>query len=450
MVPGARHPLVQVRRDRGWSQQGLADRLCALGATRGVNIATTKRTVSTWENGRHEPDPPAQQLLAVLFGVADGDRAAIPWPEWIPVERPDLYAPWTVRSTVAALEGVQRSAHMDRRAFLTITGGTLSAVLHGWLTADPEAAHAVTRGRRVGSALLTRIEAHILELQHADDALGGGDLLGETDAALALVTHLLGACTYTDAQARRLFAAAADLGRMAAWGRFDVGRHAAAQTCYHAALRAAQTSGDRQLGANTLAFMAIQAYSTGHPRDADNLVRTAQTAVRGNSTPAIDAMLAARRARALSKTGDAGACFRELNRAADLVGDGPGEDDPPWAYWIMRPEILMLTGSCMLDLGDPKRAQELFTEADRTYGDDYTRTHVLYLSRMSTALVQQGKIEAACAHGDHALDLLDEINSGRGLDHVRDTVTLLAPHRNVPAVRDYLDKARNSPALRTA
>ncbi|MFI6984244.1 hypothetical protein ACIBSV_37410 [Embleya sp. NPDC050154] len=45
---------------------------------------------------------------------------------------------------------------------------------------------------------------------------------------------------------------------------------------------------------------------------------------------------------------------------------------------------------------------------------------------------------------------MKNLPSGRGLDHVRDTVTLLAPHRGVPAVRDYLDKARTSPALRTA
>ncbi|MCX4554319.1 MULTISPECIES: XRE family transcriptional regulator [unclassified Streptomyces] len=440
---GVSHQLAQARLLYGLSQDGLAARIRTAGSQRGTNVATTKKSVSEWEHGR-VPDELTRDLIASVFSVSDDTRAGVPWPFWLPApDLPELYAPWTAAGTVSVLGEVLRSGRMDRRRFVILSGVALTTLLHSWLTTEPDIAHAVSGdGRRVSAAMVDRIADQITDLQRADDQHGGGDLIIEAEAHLSLVTRLLGHATLTEVQRARLYGQAADLARMAGWMTFDNGRHAAAQRYFAAALRASHSAGDPLLGANVLAFAAVQEYSVGNPHDADAMIRTAQTAVRGRSTPAVDAMLAARQARALAKAGDAAACFRALNRATDLVGQ-PHDDDPPWAYWVLRPEIDMLAGSCMLDLGQPAAAQVKFTEADAAYGPGYVRTHALYLTRMATAQLQQQDVDEACATASQALGLLADINSARSSDTIRAFTKQLTPYRKSPAACTFLDQARS-------
>ncbi|MFE3601334.1 helix-turn-helix transcriptional regulator [Streptomyces sp. NPDC059142] len=437
------HPLVQARLLRRLSQEKLAALIRAAGKRRGINVATTKKTVSAWESGR-EPDKVTRELIAEVFEVDAEACAALPWPLWLPApDLSELHHPWTAAGTVAVLADVLRSGRMDRRRFVVLTGITLTTLLHRWLTTEPDIAHAVVGdGRRVSPGMVDRIDARIAGLQRDDDTHGGGDLIFEGEAYLSLVTRLLGHGACTDRQRARLHGQAADLSRMCGWMAYDNGHHAAAQRYFAAALRAAHASGDVLLGANVLAFAAAQTYSVGNPADADAMVRTAQSAVRGRSTPVVDAMLCARRARALAKAGDARGCYRALNRATDLLGKGRRDDDPPWAYWVEQAEIDMLTGSSLLDLGRPAEAQKWFRAADAAYGPQYVRTHTLYLSRIATAQLQQHDLDAACDSAIQALDLLGDINSARSTDQVRDLAKQLAPHRDTPPVRDFLDRAR--------
>lgn len=436
------HQLAQARAMHGWSQGTLAARIRAAGERRHINVATSTKSVSAWEHGR-EPDRLTQDLIAEVFEVPDDARAEVPWPLWLPSpELSEMYEPWTAAGTLAVLDAVVRSGPVDRRKFMILSGVTLTSMLHSWLTTEPDIAHAVAgEGHRVSPAMLDRISTRITDLQRADDQYGGGDLILEAEAHLSLVTRLLRHARYTEEQGARLYGQAADLARMVGWMAFDNGHHASAQRHFAAALRAAHSAGDPLLGANVLAFAAVQEYSAGNPDNAEAMVRTAQSAVRGRSTPRVDAMLAARQARALSKSGDAAGCYRALGRAADLVDQGSCDDDPAWAYWVLRPEIDMLAGSCLLDLGRPARAQVKFTEADAAYGPEYVRTHIVYLSRMATAQLQEGDLEGACGYADQALDLLTDINSHRSTEQVRDFAVKVAPHGDVPAVRALLERA---------
>lgn len=441
---GVSHPLAYARQMFEMTQEGLAARIRAAGDRLGTPVATTKKTIYWWERGR-EPDAPTQVLIARVFEVPDELRVQLPWPYWLPApDVPELCHPWTAAGTVEALGDALRSVRMERRRFTILSGVTLTALLHNWLTANPDIAHAaVGDGRRVTPGMVDRIGQRITGLQREDDTHGGGELIGEAEALLSLVHRHLARGSFTSEQEkRRMFAQAADLSRMCGWMLFDSGRHAAGQRCFATALRAARSSGDVLLAANVLAFMSVQAYSVGSPADADAMIRTAQTAVRGRSTPVVSAMLSARQARALAKAGDDRGCYHALNRAADHLDHGPRDDDPPWTYWVNQAEIDMLTGSCMLDLGRPADAQIKFTQADAAYGPEYVRTHVLYLSRMATAQLQQHQVDAACVSASHALDLAAGVHSGRSSDHVRDAVKQLIPYRHEPAVRDLLDRAK--------
>ncbi|WP_203674244.1 MULTISPECIES: hypothetical protein [unclassified Streptomyces] len=100
----------------------------------------------------------------------------------------------------------------------------------------------------------------------------------------------------------------------------------------------------------------------------------------------------------------------------------------------------MLTGSCMLDLGDPAAASGKFADADAAFGPEYVRTHVLYPSRIATAQLQQREIDTACATAHQALDLAADLQSGRSSDHLHDLAGHLARHRRNRDAVEVLDR----------
>jgi hypothetical protein len=114
---------------------------------------------------------------------------------------------------------------------MAMTGLTLTAVAHQCLF-DPAP---MTEARR-----------------RLDDALGGGSLLPGVREDLRLVVALLRNSSYTEEVGRRLYAVAAEFGRLAGWLAFESNQHALAKRYFMAALRAAHISGDRAVGANVL------------------------------------------------------------------------------------------------------------------------------------------------------------------------------------------------------
>ncbi|MEU3921471.1 hypothetical protein [Streptomyces sp. NPDC029004] len=139
-------------------------------------------------------------------------------------------------------------------------------------------------------------------------------------------------------QGSRLYAAAADLARQRAAALFDV-EGECADGAYDTALRAADIAGDTALGANVLAFWSAAAYNTGRLHDAVAMASTGLTAVRGSSTPRVEALLTSRRGRARAHLGDP-ACWADFDRAEDLLAQADSHEDPDWAYWFDTAELL--------------------------------------------------------------------------------------------------------------
>jgi hypothetical protein len=173
---------------------------------------------------------------------------------------------------------------------------------------------------------------------------------------LLLIVRLLRDGSYTAQNSRRLYALAAEASRQAAWDYFDQDNHPAARHYFETALRASATAGDPVTGAYTLSFAAVQCYSTGHPHDAVALLETASDTVARTGTPKMTAMLAARSARAHSKTGSRKDCAHQLQRARTALDPGSRPGDPPVLYWVTHGEIEMIAGSSALNLGDPGQA----------------------------------------------------------------------------------------------
>src|SRR5690606_29205355 len=180
-----------------------------------------------------------------------------------------------------------------------------------------------------------------------DDAYGGGH------ARQALVRYLEHECepmlrgTYGEQTGRRLFAAAADLTRLAGWTSYDIAAHGLAQRYFVQALRLAQAAGDRAYGAYILVTMSRQAVYLGHGREAVQLARVAQQGAGGSVPPVVQAMLHAAEARGHGVLGEVRACTTALVRAERaLAGARPGDEVPYWARFFDEAQLADEFGHC--------------------------------------------------------------------------------------------------------
>ncbi|MEU1550814.1 hypothetical protein [Nocardia sp. NPDC005745] len=299
--------------------------------------------------------------------------------------------------------------------------------------------------REVNPALIDHIDHRLDHLRHLDDELGSRDLAALARNELGLIVPLLRHGRYTEHTGRRLYSLAAEVGRQIAWSEFDQGHHAAAARSFEMSLRASATAEDPVTGAYALSFMAVQCYSTGQPQQAVSLLDTAQTEVRTLGTPRMTAMLAARSARALSKTGDSKGCAHHLHLAETALEKGPSPDDPPTLYWVTHGEIEMIAGSSALELGNPAQAIRHFNAAvaaDYRGDDRYPRTHAIYLARAAEAHLALHDLDAAIDTATHAMRCLGGVDSARSTSTLDGLRTKLADHAAVPLVHDFLDATR--------
>lgn len=122
-------------------------------------------------------------------------------------------------------------------------------------------------GQRVGVGDIAALRSVGELFRTLDNAYGGGH------ARQALVRYLEHEAepmlrgTYGETMGRRLFAAVADLTRLAGWTSYDIGAHGLAQRYFVQALRLAQAAGDRVYGGYVLVTMSRQAVYLGHGRE---------------------------------------------------------------------------------------------------------------------------------------------------------------------------------------
>ncbi|MEU7093323.1 helix-turn-helix domain-containing protein [Kitasatospora aureofaciens] len=345
-------------------------------------------------------------------------------------------------ATLAVLTNLVDGRRVDRRGFLT-AGVALSASASNWVTAirrnllDPRAVSLD------GPSLLAGLEGRLDHLRRVDDELGSGEVYRAARSDLSLAVTAIKTARYTGDHLARLYAIAAEAARQVAWAAFDQDRFGIAQGYFDASLRASAESGDLIAGAYTLSFAAIQCYSTpGLANRAVSLLEVARVQVKGKSTPRMEAMLAARTARALSKAGAKEEAKHQLHLARAALDKGRREDDPDCLYWVDYGEIEMIAGSSALELGDPAEALRRFEagmKASYPGAEEFPRSHAIYLTRAAEAHLALHDLDAAVAAGRHAAICLGSVDSARSASQLRGLREKLAPHAAHAAVRDFLE-----------
>ncbi|MFF2073162.1 helix-turn-helix domain-containing protein [Kitasatospora sp. NPDC058162] len=344
-------------------------------------------------------------------------------------------------ATLAVLTSLMEGRRVDRRGFLA-AGVALSASTNNWVTAIGRTLLEPRATPVDGSSVLAGLEGRLQLLRHVDDELGSGEVFAAARSDLALAVAAIKSLRYKGDQLSRLYAITTEAARQVGWAAFDQGRVGVAQSYFDASLRASAECGDVVAGAYTLSFAAIQCYSSpGLAGRAVSFVDTARTQVRGRSTPRMEAMLAARAARAWSKGGAKEETKHQLHLARAALDKGRREEDPGFLYWVDYGEIEMIAGSSALELGDPAGALRHFEAGMQAYpGDEqYPRSHAIYLARAAEAHLALHDLDAAVATGRHAAACLGAVDSARSASQLRGLREKLAPHTAHAAVRDFLE-----------
>lgn len=364
------------------------------------------------------------------------------------VNDPVLATPWTHRGTVKAvvLLSVGGGGRVERRVFLALTGPALTAPAHHWLVQEPEAVVSGLAGGRVSAGVADKFPAMIAELRTMGDTAGGDTVLSLAQHHFGWVGGLLDQASYDDAVGRKLHIALAELGQLCSFSAFDAGNYGLAQRYHVAALRAAHTADDRPLGAHILGEMAYQAAHRDRPAEAVTLVDTALSGTRGRQTPRLLAQLYIQRAHGHAVLNDASACTTAISQARTHVERSGTGHDQPYLYWVRPAEVTSSAGECLLQLGPSDQAAALINEGIAMDADaPFNRDRQYYLTYLAEARARPGKqrdLEASAALAKQSIDLAAGLDSTLNIGRIRSLAHQLKPHATVPAVREFLDRAK--------
>ncbi|MGC4950048.1 XRE family transcriptional regulator [Streptomyces sp. DT224] len=431
-----RHPLAHARIERGWTGPDLAREIRRAALRRGFRSGVERQRIWKWENGRAIPDNDSQLLLADVFEIAPRTVAALGWPHWLPGR--DSSIPLGPHSTVPALREALRSS-MDRRTFLTYSSAALVGFAHQWAATDPTAIASALDGQAVDAELVDLLEATGQKLttlvteqrQHTRTLL---------DAHLTTVTDLIEDGNYTEPVGSRLHTLAARLSQTVGWHRFDQGKHAAAGRFWHGALHSAHASGDRDLGAGIMSDLAYQATWLKDPKTAAEILRSA---IARTEHPTARSLLHLRLARAQAALGEGHACRRSLEGAERELSRTAGEA-PAWCSWMSHADLLVDSGQCLLDLGQPERAHQLIGEGMALLPSARDKTRAVFLTYEAGSYLKAGEADQAAAAAAESLTLANKIGAPRCVALVRELAPGFNKYAGADGVNDLLERVRTS------
>ncbi|MET7294929.1 regulator [Streptomyces griseoloalbus] len=463
--------------EAGFSNAGLARRVDQLGLEHGLDLRYDKTSVTRWLRGQ-QPRGTTPALIAEVFTRRLGRRLTaqdLGLDACAPVYAGLEFAA-TPEEAVDIVSGLWRKdsgSHAELRK-IAFTSAGLVVPSRDWLIgrADEKVARAEPPlrvpaqgrpsprppgppdlaarrrgtaergpGHRVTGGDIAALRSVGELFRTLDDAYGGGH------ARQALVRYLEHECepmlrgTYGEQTGRRLFAATAELTRLAGWTSYDIAAHGLAQRYFVQALRLAQAAGDRPYGAYVLVTMSRQAVYLGHGREAVQLARVAQQGAGGSAPPVVQALLHAAEARGHGVLGEVRACTAALVRAERAMeGARPGDEVPHWARFFDEAQLADEFGHCHRDLQQFRAAAQHAERSLQLRAPGYARSRLFCRMVLATARLGLGELDQACHLAAEAAAQAAEMRSVRAVEYVRDFERRLEPYRDAAPVRTYRDK----------
>ncbi|MFI6488252.1 regulator [Streptomyces sp. NPDC050564] len=455
--------------EAGFSNAGLARRVDQLGLEHGLDLRYDKTSVTRWLRGQ-QPRGTTPALIAEVFTRRLGRRLSaqdLGLDACAPVYAGLEFAA-TPEEAVDIVSGLWRKdsgSHAELRK-IAFTPAGLVVPSRDWLIGraddrvgrgDPGSSRIPAQGRPAVPRQRSQTERgpgqkvtggdiaalrSVGELFRAlDHAYGGGH------ARQALVRYLEHEAepmlrgAYGEQTGRRLFAAAADLTRLAGWTSYDIAAHGLAQRYFVQALRLSQAAGDRAYGSYVLVTMSRQAVYLGHGREAVQLARVAQQGVGSAAPPVVQALLHSVEARGHGVLGEVRACTASLVRAERaLEASRSGDEVPYWARFFDEAQLADEFGHCHRDLSQFRAAAQHAERSLQLRAPGYARSRLFCRMVLASARLGLGELDQACQLAAEAAGQAVEMRSVRAIEYVRDFERRLEPYKDAAPVRGYRDK----------
>ncbi|MGI5399508.1 regulator [Streptomyces sp. CA-135486] len=460
--------------EAGFSNAGLARRVDQLGLEHGLDLRYDKTSVTRWLRGQ-QPRGTTPALIAEVFTRRLGRRLSaqdLGLDACAPVYAGLEFAA-TPEEAVDIVSGLWRKdsgshAELRKIAFtpaglvvpsrdwligrpdeqvsrgdtgMNGTNGTIRFPVQGRPTVPRQRATDRGPGQKVSSGDIAALRSVGELFRSLDHAYGGGH------ARQALVRYLEHEAepmlrgTYGESTGRRLFAATADLTRLAGWTSYDIAAHGLAQRYFVQALRLAQAAGDRAYGSYVLVTMSRQAIYLGHGREAVQLTRVAQQGVGSSAPPLVQALLHAVEARGHGVLGEVRACTGALVRAERALETArAGDEVPHWARFFDEAQLADEFGHCHRDLQQYRSAVQHAERSLQLRAPAFARSRLFCRVVLASARLGLGELDQACALGAEAALQASEMRSARAMEYVREFERRLEPYRDAAAVRNYRDR----------
>jgi hypothetical protein len=434
--------------EAGWSHAGLARRVNLACERRDCARSYTPTSVANWLRGMVPADP-VPQILVELFTDHLRRPITLPslgYPENLPS---DLGLAWHP-SAGGAVESVRRlwQVDLDHLDPLASSGWLASAFagparewLLDWVESEPHDRPDKANRFRIGSAEIEVVWSMCQAFADADHRLGGG--YGRT-ALLHYVQQMaipLLDGVYTDTSGRQLHAATARLCDLSGFMAFDSGAQGLAQRYYIQALRLAQASGDRALGAHILADMAMQAQHLGDSAEAISLARIGQRSAQQAGSNTSLARCSAVEARAHARAADESQAAHAMSRAEDALDKACAEDEPTWVRFFTVDQLQAEFTYVARDLRKPEMVQR-FAPGPIAKSAGMERRHLLLSTALAGSYLDEADnggtfdVAEACNVLKQAVPLLNAVSSRRGSDALKDVRRRLRPYASHDAVQE--------------
>lgn len=441
---------------------GFLDRSGAIGRkrfTRAVNETTAARTagrsythtyVSRWLNGVTPRDDATRDAIREALGARLG-RIVSPDELGFPVSHtvsPDVGLSYPDNpdqgvTTVAELleADLSGAAHLGEATANIAAWNDASLA---WLVGSQHPVVGSDATSRIGASDVDRLRTTRQTFDRLDSMFGGAH------ARKALVQYLrtdlprlLRSEGGTDVR-EGLFSAAGELTQLAAWMSYDAGRHGLAQRYFIQALGFADAGRDRLLSASILDAMSHQASFLGRYREAATMARAARLGADGSAAPILTAHFHIMEARALARIGDASACDRAMDDAAQHFARHTPGDGPEWIGYFDGAELAAEMGHCHRDLGRPGLAIEQASQALDSASGDYARSDFFVAMVLADAHLDQGDVDAGCRVAEQAITVGESLDSVRCHSYVSEFRERLARHRTSSVAREFVSRVGTS------
>jgi transcriptional regulator with XRE-family HTH domain len=315
-------------------------------------------------------------------------------------------------------ESVKRRRFLAHAAAVTMGAATMN-VESGWLA---QASSTPAPGK-IGLTDVRQVEAATRALRTLDYQYGGGFCRDAVVAQLSWGQQMLQSSS-TDLVRDRLFVALADLHNLAGWTSFDTGLADSARNHFGRALELAREAKSDPLVANILYRMGRVYLHEDAPNDALKLFQLGQIAAQESGSELAVAVLCANEAWAYAQMNKPDQAMKLIGRTRDEFARADVKNAEAWVKFFNETDVYAMIGTVhtVLAAYDRKHTKFAIPALERClsdYDDGMARSKAFMLSALATNHLTEGDVDHGVRVGRSALDLAEQLKSGRVRDRMR-------------------------------